>query len=125
VRNRDRSRFRPWGILGGKASEPSNFILNPGTERERILGNQDILVCEPGDVIHIHSPGGGGRGSPLVRPVEEVELDVARGYVSPQGAYEDYGVVIEGGVLDPAATEARRASLRRAEHGGHFHFGPE
>ena len=31
VRNRDRCRFRPWGTLGGKAAEPSDFILNPGT----------------------------------------------------------------------------------------------
>ena len=30
-RNRDRSRFRPWGILGGGPGEPSNLVVNPGT----------------------------------------------------------------------------------------------
>ncbi|MCK6453014.1 MAG: hydantoinase B/oxoprolinase family protein [Alphaproteobacteria bacterium] len=125
ARNRDRSRFRPWGILGGKAGAPSNFILNPGTARERILGNTDILVAEPGDVIHIHSPGGAGRGSPLDRPAEEVLLDVERGYVSMEAAVRDYGVVIRAGTVDAVETEARRAALRRLENGHHFDFGPE
>lgn len=125
ARNRDRSRFRPWGILGGKAGEPSNFILNPGTAREKILGNTDILVADPGDVIHIHSPGGAGRGSPLDRPVDEVLLDVERGYVSARAAERDYGVAIRNGVIDVAATEARRDALRRHENGHHFDFGPE
>ncbi len=125
ARNRDRSRFRPWGILGGKAGSPSNFILNPGTARERILGNTDIVAAEPGDVIHIHSPGGAGRGSPLDRPTEEVLLDVERGYVSVEAAERDYGVVVRDGMVDAPATEARRAAMRRHENGHHFDYGPE
>ena len=38
IRNRDRSRFRPWGILGGGPGEPSNLVVNPGSARERVLG---------------------------------------------------------------------------------------
>lgn len=125
ARNRDRSRFRPWGVLGGEAGEPSNFILNPGTQRERILGNTDILVAEPGDVIHIHSPGGGGRGSPLDREPEQVLLDVERGYVSARSAEARYGVVIRNGAIDAAATGSRRAGMRPARGNGHFDFGPE
>jgi N-methylhydantoinase B len=125
ARNRDRSRFRPWGILGGKAGEPSNFILNPGTPREHILGNTDILVAEPGDVIHIHSPGGGGRGSPLDRGPADVLLDVERGYVSAAAAATQYGVVIEDGAIVMDATEAKRALMRDAESDSPFDFGPE
>ncbi len=125
ARNRDRSRFRPWGVLGGEAGEPSNFILNPGTPRERVLGNTDILVAEPGDVIHIHSPGGGGRGSPLDREPEQVLLDVERGYVSAHSAEARYGVVIRNGAIDAAATGSRRARMRPAQGNGHFDFGPE
>jgi N-methylhydantoinase B len=126
VRNRDRCRFRPWGILGGKAAEPSDFILNPGTEREKILGNSDILVAEPGDVIHIHSPGGGGRGSPLDRESERVLLDVERGYVSLDAAHLLYGVVIRNGAVDTAGTQTAREEMRSRENrGSHFDFGPE
>jgi N-methylhydantoinase B len=125
ARNRDRSRFRPWGILGGKAGEPSDFILNPGTPREHILGNTDIVAVEPGDVIHIHSPGGGGRGSPLDREPAQVLLDVERGYVSVPAAAAHYGVVIEDGAIVTYATEAKRAAMRDAEVGSHFDFGPE
>jgi N-methylhydantoinase B len=126
VRNRDRCRFRPWGILGGKAAEPSDFILNPGTERQKVLGNSDILTAEPGDVIHIHSPGGGGRGSPLDREPERVLADVERGYVSTQSALSLYGVVMRDGGLDLAQTGARRSAMRKRERSGaHFDFGPE
>ena len=123
ARNRDRSRFRPWGILGGGPGAPSDFILNPGTPRERILGNTDTVTLEPGDVIHIHSPGGGGRGSPLDREPDRVALDVARGSVSTKAAEQDYGVILHNGTVDEAATTARRATMPRSNE--HFAFGPE
>jgi N-methylhydantoinase B len=125
ARNRDRSRFRPWGILGGHAGRPSDFILNPGTARERVLGNTDTVTLEPGDVIHIHSPGGGGRGSPLDREPERVALDVERGYVTAALAEAEYGVIIRDGTVDLAATETLRAAMRTGKTGAHFNFGPE
>ncbi|MDP3410780.1 hydantoinase B/oxoprolinase family protein [Bosea sp. (in: a-proteobacteria)] len=125
VRNRDRSIFRPWGTLGGLSAETSNFIINPGRAGERILGNTDIAIAEPGDVIHIHSPGGGGRGCPLEREPERVRLDVERGYVGVAAAKARYGVVITDGVVDAEATAALRATLRKDVHTTHFHFGPE
>jgi N-methylhydantoinase B len=123
ARNRDRSRFRPWGILGGRPGAPSDFILNPGTNRERVLGNIDTVTLEPGDVIHIHSPGGGGRGDPFDREPEKVALDVQRGYVSITAAEEHYGVVIRHGLIDVAATAALRAI--RTANPPHFDYGPE
>ena len=123
ARNRDRSKFRPWGILGGRPGAASDFILNPGTPREKHLGNTDILGMGPGEVLHIHSPGGGGRGSPLDRDPACVALDVKRGYVSVEAARRDYGVVLENGAVDQAATEALRAGMAR--HAGHFDLGPE
>jgi len=123
VRNRDRTRFRPWGILGGGPAEPSNLILNPRSPHQRMLGNTDILVADPGDVIHIHSPGGGGRGSPFDREPEQVLADVERGYVTLGTAERLYGVVIRDGAVDVDATRALRAAAPRPT--GHFNFGPE
>lgn len=87
--------------------------------------NTDITSMDPGDVLHIHSPGGGGRGSPLWRGIALVLQDVRRGYVSVAAAGDGYGVVIKGDAVDMAATAARRAELRQAETGRHFFFGPE
>jgi N-methylhydantoinase B len=125
ARNRDRCKFRPWGTLGGKAGKPSDFVFNPGTPRERVLGNVDTVVLDPGDVLHIHSPGGAGRGSPHDREPERVLRDVRYGYVSEAAAEAEYGVVIRDGVVDEAATETRRAAMRAQETGAFFHFGPE
>ncbi|MCQ4159527.1 hydantoinase B/oxoprolinase family protein [Roseomonas sp. GC11] len=130
ARNRDRCRFRPWGTLGGQPGQPSDFILNPGTARAVVLGNADLVTMNPGDVLHIHSPGGGGRGSPLERDPALVARDVTRGYVSPASARADYGVVLREGAagswqVDEAATAAERAARPAAAHPAHFALGPE
>ncbi|WP_062562767.1 hydantoinase B/oxoprolinase family protein [Paracoccus aminovorans] len=119
ARNRDRSVFRPWGILGGKAAGLAEMIVNPGTPDERRTGSADTAILGPGDVLMIRSAGGGGRGNPFEREVWRVEQDVARGYVSVDAARRDYGVVVG----DADATAALRAQA--TEHQGHFHFGPE
>ena len=126
ARNRDRTRFQPWGILGGKAGRPSNFIRNPDTPKEEVLGNQDTLTAEPGDVIRFYGPGGGGRGNPLDRAAGRVLRDVERGALSLQAAQADYGVVIAEGTVDESATAALRDEMRAGQNGGaHFDFGPE
>ena len=125
ARNRDRARFRAWGILGGKAGAPSGFTINPGTPRERILGNIDYVVTEPGDVVHIHSPGGGGRGNPLDRDPERVLRDVTQGYVTPAAAESEYSVVVRDGQIDGHATSAKRRALMARGQDAHFDFGPE
>ena len=126
ARNRDRTRFQPWGILGGKAGRPSNFIRNPDTPKEEVLGNQDTLTAEPGDVIRFYGPGGGGRGNPLDRAAGRVLRDVERGALSLQAAQADYGVVIAEGTVDESATAALRDEMRAGQNGdAHFDFGPE
>nr|WP_250812130.1 hydantoinase B/oxoprolinase family protein [Neorhizobium tomejilense] len=123
ARNRDRSFFRPWGTLGGRAAGLSDMVLNPGRDDFQRLGNIDTAVLQPGDVLEIRSAGGGGRGNPIERETWRVAQDVARGYVSSEAAGRDYGVVIRGGIVDEAETEKVRAA--RTAPTGHFHYGPE
>lgn len=123
ARNRDRSFFRPWGLLGGKAAGLSDMVLNPDRDDYRRLGNIDTAILQPGDVLEIRSAGGGGRGNPLEREVWRVVRDVERGYVSAEAAERDYAVVIRDGVADEGATESLRAS--RSASASHFHYGPE
>ncbi len=123
ARNRDRSKFRPWGTLGGRAAGLAQMMLNPSSDRASDLGNRDTAVLQPGDVLLIRSAGGGGRGDPLKRPAERVARDVACGYVSAEAAARDYGVAVQAGAVDEGATAALRAS--RKAWSGLFHYGPE
>ncbi|UOA29452.1 hydantoinase B/oxoprolinase family protein [Pseudosulfitobacter sp. DSM 107133] len=123
ARNRDRSFFRPWGVLGGHAGGLADMVINPDSNAERPLGARDTAILQPGDVIEIRSAGGGGRGDPLQRAAWRVAQDVARGYVSASVAQAEYGVVLDKGAVDEAATEALRATM--PTHAAHFHYGPE
>ncbi|WP_372619798.1 hydantoinase B/oxoprolinase family protein [Falsiroseomonas sp.] len=122
ARNRDRSIFRAWGILGGLPGAPSTFHLNPETDRERDLRNTDLVQLAPGDVLRIVSPGGGGRGDPFRRDPARVLRDVRAGRIGGEAAERDYGVVLRGGEVDDLATVTLRAA-RRPRSG--FDFGPE
>ena len=119
----DRWLTYPWGILGGKTGSRSEKILirTDGT-RERLPSKCDEIEVAPGDMLVYRTAGGGGWKDPLDRPVEQVEADVAKGLVSEQKAYADYGVVVG----DHGATERNREHLR-TERGEvkDFDFGPD
>src|SRR5882762_5605588 len=114
ARGMERLRFAPWGVAGGTAGATGSVVLNPGTAGERPLPKIDVLALEPGDVLSMRTPGGGGNGDPLERPVEAVAADVEAGLVTPAHARAAYGVVMADGAIDPAATSALRAECRAA-----------
>jgi N-methylhydantoinase B len=124
ARNRDRSRFTPWGSRGGDAGKPSEFLLNPGSNHEVNLGNTDVVTVQPGDIIRITSAGAGGWGNPLEREPERVLEDVRRGFVSIEKAKEEYGVVIRDGRADAEATATLRAQMAGARGHDDFGFNP-
>jgi N-methylhydantoinase B len=106
----DRWLTYPWGILGGRPGSRSEKILvRTDGSRERLPSKCDEIAVGPGDMLVYRTAGGGGWKDPLDRPVETVEADVAKGLVSKNKAYEDYGVVVG----DPDATERHRDQLRR------------
>jgi N-methylhydantoinase B len=132
ARNRDRSRFASWGVLGGKAGAVSRFTRNPGTDGEEDLGVTDLVMCGPGDVIRLEGCGGGGYGDPCERDVQKVLEDVRRGYLSVDQARELYGVVLgaEAGAIaiDKAATLHMREAAKSDAHrrpASHFDYGAE
>lgn len=115
----DSVRNPPWGVAGGMAGGSGRAVVNPGTPRERVLEPlSDRNMLGAGDILRIETGGGGGHGHPFDRPAEQVLHDVRAGFVSLGAAERDYGVVLDGDVVDLAATEARRA---QRSPGGKFH----
>ncbi|HXH08721.1 MAG TPA: hydantoinase B/oxoprolinase family protein [Alphaproteobacteria bacterium] len=107
----ENTKFPPYGVAGGKAGRPGKILLNPGTPEEREISPVgDGVQLRRGDVIRLMTCGGGGWGDPYTRDPLLVQQDVARGFVSVQGALEDYGVVLDPHTfdIDKAATEERR-----------------
>ena len=120
----DRVDHRPFGIAGGGDASPSRLQLHSGGEDfvPPMRSKLEKQPMQPGDWLHAASPGGGGFGNPLERPLDAVERDLNLGYVSRETAEAVYGVAI-GDVtsaagrsrytLDVAASEARRTDLAR------------
>ncbi len=119
----DRVDHRPQGIEGGGAAAANDV-------RFRIAGQDwvppmrskaDRITLKAGDQVRMASPGGGGYGDPLDRDLDAVVRDLDAGLVTRQVAEDSYGVVIARAVplgdrhrhtLDPAASAARRSTMR-------------
>ncbi len=57
----ERRRFAPYGLMGGKAGRRGqNLLWRQG--KKKILPGKVTLEVDPGDVIEIRTPGGGGWG---------------------------------------------------------------
>jgi N-methylhydantoinase A/oxoprolinase/acetone carboxylase beta subunit/N-methylhydantoinase B/oxoprolinase/acetone carboxylase alpha subunit len=112
------ARLRPAaGREQGKPGRLARITVNPGTPGERqVTGTDGNVRLTAGDVLRIEQAGAGGYGHPYHRPAADVLSDVRDGYVTPEAARADYGVVLrkdERGrwVVNEAAT----SRLRRAD----------
>ena len=109
----DRAKCPPWGLDGGGDATGNRVAFRLGGQWKDDFPNAKVLVAQlkPEDAFRISSGGGGGYGSPLERPVEDVREDVRQGYVSVKAAAESYGVVVDAATfaVDVAATEQLRA----------------
>ncbi len=105
----------PHGMAGGRDGRPGDIWINPDSERAKRLPTRYAdYPLQEGDVFCLYTPGGGGYGDPLARPVERVLADVREGFVSPQAAEREYGVVLtaDGQSVDEAATASKREKAR-------------
>jgi N-methylhydantoinase B len=89
----ERGRFPPFGVTGGAPGALNTFAWqsdagwNTPPMASKIVG----VKIEAGQRVRLESPGGGGWGDPMQRPREQVARDIRLGFVSPEGAAQNYG----------------------------------
>jgi N-methylhydantoinase B len=114
----ERTQCAPWGLFGGHDALANVLAVRRSDGRTEKFPNGKVsgLKLAGGEAYVLQSGGGGGYGSPLERPAEQVAADVREGYVSLAAAREQYGVVLDEATLalDAAATAALRAERREA-----------
>src|SRR6266516_2626355 len=81
ARGQERFKIQPWGAAGGFCGTTGSTLVNPDTPRVKDIGKIDFLPLEPGDVVRISAPAGGGHGDPLERDPTDVARDVRSGLV--------------------------------------------
>jgi N-methylhydantoinase B len=107
----DHGRFGPPGVLGGGDGARNVVRLHRAgvTTTPLHLSKDQGLRLVAGDRVEVMTPGGGGYGDPLTRDPALVARDVARGYYTAAQAEALWRVVLRDGVVDAAATDARRS----------------
>lgn len=79
----DRAAFPPAGSAGGGPGACARYVLDPGTEQERVLASKTGGArIRRGQRLRIMTPGGGGWGDPKGRDAASFEEDVANGKVT-------------------------------------------
>ena len=106
----DRHYDPPRGVFGGSDGYTGSLTLNPETDQAKSLeAKQTNFRINPGDVLEIRTPCGGGYGNPFERNPEKVLEDVLDRYITREHARENYGVVITDDMkIDYASTENLR-----------------
>jgi N-methylhydantoinase B len=106
-------------------SRPMGGMFDPVTNAADTNGDyvyfagEKVLKTTPGTFLRYLTGGGGGWGDPIARDPERVKADVRDEYITIEGAYRDYGVVVSGDplnhpeqlVIDTDATAKRRREM--------------
>lgn len=92
----DRHDAAPFGLAGGGSAQVNEVVVHADGEDQTPPMRTKLARrrLTDGDWLTVSSPGGGGYGDPLTRPLEEVRRDLDLGYVSPESAERHFGVVI-------------------------------
>jgi N-methylhydantoinase B len=83
----DRLSHPAEGLDGGSKGACGAVSLASG----RPAAGKGLQDIEPGDVMILDLPGGGGHGPASQRDPAAIEADLREGYVTPEGALRDYG----------------------------------
>lgn len=105
----DGHRNPPIGARGGLAGGNADQWLRDIHGNETRLDACAMVRVKPGEIVISVGAGGGGYGDPLSRDPEAVANSVREGLLTTARAASIYGVVVNDGQVDTAATHAHRA----------------
>ena len=110
----DHGRFGPQGALGGNDGDVNKVVIlrNGSSYVPKHLSKEQDITLAPGDRVWVRTPGGGGYGDPLQRPVDAVREDVRLERYSLAEARDLYGVVLIKNDNVLCVDEAETAKLR-------------
>lgn len=93
----------PGGLAwGGVRDDAGGLVKDCGT-------GELVTLTSAAEIAEVRLCGGAGYGDPLERSLAAIAADLADGYLSPEAAMRDYGVVLrEDGTLDEDASRRRR-----------------
>lgn len=80
----------PPGLRGGQAGSGGLMAID-----DEPINYRRAHLIQPGQVVTVAVPGGGGFGDPGERSREEVTADVAKGYITSSFATQTYGYEME------------------------------
>ena len=88
----DRLERPPCGVQGGRDGRAGGYFrqLPDGTSL-RLPSKSSGIAFAAGDRFVLETSGGGGLGPPENRDESAIDIDIANGRVSPDGARADYG----------------------------------
>ena len=107
----ERGKYAPAGVVGGGQAAKNRFVFKrDGDDRSPPMVSKMVgLSLKRGERVRLETPGGGGYGPALERPIQTVLRDVNLGYVGIEAARRDYGVAVAiDGTVDARATDALR-----------------
>ncbi len=85
----DRFRIAPAGLFGGREGAPGRCdVLRDG--KLLPVASKAGMTLKKGDILAIHTGGGGGYGDPSERPRDAIAADLAEGLATRQSIARDY-----------------------------------
>ena len=104
----DRHHLPARGAAGGLPSGLGAYLLDPGAERQRRLPPKVSGVSlQPGSLVRVQTPGGGGCGPPAERERRRVRAEVEAGLISATQAEEAYRLPADqAGAPEPPEEES-------------------
>ena len=105
----DGVKIAPYGLNGGSTGSLQVPLVRQDGEWIQTESKEYPRKISDGDIVYIHSAGGGGYGNPYKRDVKRVHEDYLDGIISRESALNDYGVKInEDDKVDMDATSKIR-----------------